>query len=127
MKVKNLILILLLIPVVGFFCIKNKKKDVVTKNNILSAWVEGVISGADITFYDDNSMEYCSMSLTGKKCYYGKYELIKDTFFVRYSNRIPSIKSTKMIKSNNNFLFLNEENKIVYKFYLDNQFRETIN
>lgn len=124
---KKTISTIAIISVLGILYIKNKKKDALKRNEIVSAWVEGVISGADITFYDDKSMKYCSMSLFGEKCYSGKYELINDTFIVRYSKQLPRIKSTKMITANNKLLFLNDANEIDYEFYLDDQYRDDIN
>lgn len=92
------------------------------KEEVLAAYSDGVISGADITFYEDKSMKYCSMSLFGEKCYNGKYELKQDTFIVTYSNFSPSLKFTKMTRLNDRLLFLSESNEIEYKFYLQNKF-----
>ncbi len=112
-----LTVVLLLIPLLGIFFYDNV--EWIEENEILSAYTDGPISGADITFYENNKMKYCSMSLLGEKCYLGKYELNEDTFLVTYSNGLPNIKSTKMVKMSDKFVFLDEENEAVYEFYLD--------
>jgi len=96
------------------------KANSVEEKRILSAYTDGVISGADITFYENNKMKYCSMDLMGERCYTGSYELKGDTFLVTYTNRLPNLKSTKMIKRNDRLMFINDKDEIEYKFYLDN-------
>lgn len=88
------------------------------KNIILSAYSDNIISGAEIYFFADNTMQYESTSLTGTSFYHGTYAIVNDTFFVEYNEDKPQLDFLKMIVDDNDLIFLNPDNDNHYRFNL---------
>ena len=113
---KLLTIAILLIPLIGLaILMKPSPNDKI----ILLAYSDGVISGADITFYENNKMSYCSKGLISQQCFRGKYMLKQDTFLVTYTGHLPRLTSRKMVAINDKLVFLNEENEVECEFYLN--------
>ena len=87
---------------------------------IWSAYSDGVISSAEISFKENESFEYCSSTLLGNFRYKGQYTWIEDTIYLNYNNQSPMLKSTKLVVQNNNLIFLNETGNNDYSFSIDN-------
>lgn len=119
---KNIIATLvLIIPLIGFYFerIQGEKED---EKIVLSAYSEGVISGADITFYENEKVKYCSATLIGEQCYFGTYEMKEDTILVAYFNKSPILKSRRMVKKEKRLLFLNGKNDVEHEFYIGRKY-----
>jgi len=118
-KINILTFLILLLPLIVTISIRNYETQ---QEKILFGYSDGVVSSADIIFYESNKMKYCSSSLIGTECYFGKYKQNKDTFYVTYSDKLPSIRSTKLTRLDNKLLFLGEDDSIEHEFYIGNKY-----
>lgn len=117
LKIKTLMVLLL--PLVSIYTLRSVDFN---GKVFLSAYSEGIINGADITFYQNKSMEYCSLSLIGEQCYKGNYEFKDNVFIVNYTCGRPRLKSTRMLIIGSDLLFIDKSNNMEYKFDIEREY-----
>ncbi len=110
--------LILAIPLLGLF-IQKKIYDHRNTHKIFSAYSDGVIIGAEISFYNNEKFKYCNSSLLGEKCFLGTYKTAQDTFYLSYSKGQPSLSAQKIFKEKYALFFINDKGEIDYQFKLD--------
>lgn len=113
LKVLNLMVIIILLTL---------SCSVKNKTTILLGYWDGVIGGAEIEFYDDNTFEYCSSSFLYKKCHEGIFIKNDTSIILKYNGEKPRIKSERLKIEKHRLIFLDENDKQEYQFYIESQY-----
>jgi len=90
------------------------------KEVLISGHSHGIISGAEIDLYNDQTFKYCSDNLFMHICYRGTFEERDVEYLLKYNKNItPPFNSTHIYSTGERLVFISDEGDEVYEFQLD--------
>ena len=122
-NMKQLKTILIWLPISALVLLTTSCNLGEDKTIILLGYFDGVISGAEIEFYDDNTFQYCSDSFLHKKCCCGNFNKNGNDIILKYDKEKPThIKSEHIRIDEDLLVFLDEDGKSEHQFYIERKY-----